>query len=106
MGERDTEQHLHFQLMEREQGEASHSVLFLSLAMLQQDVGADAEFVMISAEKLFAITKGASLVINPTSEHPERVLWQMSIDVILEFAKQQSSLNTVGVIKGSAATLK
>jgi SseB protein. len=44
--------------------------------MLQQDVGADAEFVMISAEKLFAITKGASLVMNPTSEHPKS-FWQM-----------------------------
>lgn len=88
LGERDAEQHLHFQLMEKEQGEQAIP-FFLSLAMLQQDVGADAEFVMISAEKLFAITKGASLVMNPTSEHPKEFLAD-EIDAILEFAKQQS----------------
>ena len=88
LGERDEHQQLHFQLVQTDDGEQAIP-FFLNLAMLQQDVGLDAEFVMINAEKLFRITKGATLVMNPTSEHPKEFLAE-EVEAILEFAKQKN----------------
>ncbi|OTG80572.1 hypothetical protein B9T33_09100 [Acinetobacter sp. ANC 5054] len=88
LGARDEQQHLHFQLLQTEQGEQAIP-FFLSLAMLQQDVGADAEFVMINAEKLFSITKGATLVMNPTSDNSKEFLPD-EVDAILNFSKNES----------------
>ena len=88
LGERDEHQQLHFQLVQTDDGEQAIP-FFLNLAMLQQDVGLNAEFVMISAEKLFTITKGATLVMNPTSEHPKEFLAE-EVEAILEFAKQNN----------------
>lgn len=88
LGARDEQQHLHFQLLQTEQGEQAIP-FFLSLAMLQQDVGADAEFVILNAEKLFSITKGATLVMNPTSEDSKEFLPD-EVDAILNFSKNES----------------
>lgn len=88
LGERDENQQLHFQLMQTDDGEQAIP-FFLNLAMLQQDVGLDAEFVMINTEKLFTITKGATLVMNPLSEHPKEFLAE-EVEAILEFAKQKN----------------
>ncbi len=88
LGARDEQQHLHFQLLQTEQCEQAIP-FFLSLAMLQQDVGADAEFVMINAEKLFSITKGATLVMNPTSDNSKEFLPD-EVDEILNFSKNES----------------
>ena len=43
----------------------------------------------ISAVKLFTITKGATLVMNPTSEHSKEFLAE-EVEAILEFAKQKN----------------
>lgn len=88
LGARDEQQHLHFQLLQTEQGEQAIP-FFLSLTMLQQDVGADAEFVILHAEKLFSITKGATLVMNPTSEDSKEFLPD-EVDAILNFSKNES----------------
>ena len=88
LGARDEQQHLHFQLLQTEQGEQAIP-FFLSLTMLQQDVGADAEFVILNAEKLLIITKGATLVMNPTSEDSKEFLPD-EVDVILNFSKNES----------------
>ncbi len=89
LGGRDAAQQLHFQLMQTDEGEQAIP-FFLDLAMLRQDVGVDAEFVLINAEKLFSMTKGATLVMNPTSEHPKEFLAE-EVEAILEFAKQQKA---------------
>lgn len=88
LGTRDAQQHLHFQLLQTEQGEQAIA-FFLSLAKLNQDAGADAEFVMMNAEKLFSITKGATLVMNPASEDSKEFLPD-EVEAILSFSQNKS----------------
>ncbi len=66
LGTQDSDNKLQFRVLETPEGDQAIP-FFLELEMIQQDIGTDAEYLVLNARKLFEITKGATLVLNPTS---------------------------------------
>lgn len=66
LGTQDSDNKLQFRVLETPEGDQAIP-FFLELEMIQQDIGTDATYFVLNARKLFEITKGATLVLNPTS---------------------------------------
>jgi hypothetical protein len=61
------EEQIQFRVLETEEGEQAIP-FFLSEELILQDLGHDAEYISLNTRKLFEMTLGATLVMNPTSE--------------------------------------
>lgn len=66
LGLEQTQGRIQFRMLETEQGEQAIA-FFLSEKMIIDDLG-DEPFIQLAARKLFSMTQGATLVLNPTSE--------------------------------------
>lgn len=60
------DQKIQFRILEAEDGEQAIP-FFLSVDMIQEDLGQDVEYLTLNTRKLFEMTLGATLVMNPTS---------------------------------------
>ena len=67
LGIKDSENKLQFRVLETPEGDQAIP-FFLELEIIQKEIGEDAEYIVLNARKLFEITKGATLVLNPTSD--------------------------------------
>jgi len=84
LGTQDNDNKLQFRVLETPEGDQAIP-FFLSEEIIHNDLGEDAEYVMINTRKLFEITEGAILVLNPTSElskefQPDEITAILSID--------------------------
>lgn len=66
LGTKDSQNNIQFRVLESPEGDQAIP-FFLELEMIKQDIGEEAEYIILNARKLFEITKGATLVLNPTS---------------------------------------
>lgn len=67
LGTEDHDQKRNFRVFETDEGEQAIP-FFLELETVYRDFGSQVEHFTINARTLFEITKGATLVLNPTSE--------------------------------------
>lgn len=73
-----------FRVLETEEGDKAIP-FFLSLEIIQNDLGGDVEYMTINTRQFFEMTQGATLVLNPTSElskefQPEEIQAILEID--------------------------
>lgn len=85
LGTQDNAKNYQFRMLESADGEQAIP-FFLSLEMIHSDVGEDAEYFTMITRQLFSMTKGATLVMNPTSDlakefSPEEVNSILNMDV-------------------------
>ena len=67
LGTQDQNNQIQFRVLETEDGDQAIP-FFLSAETLQQDLGNETEYLTLNTRKLFEMTVGATLVMNPTSE--------------------------------------
>ena len=67
LGTQDNHHQIQFRVLETPEGDQAIP-FFILLETIQNDIGEDAEYVQLNTRKLFEMTKGATLVLNPTSE--------------------------------------
>ena len=67
LGTQDQNNQIQFRVLENEDGDQAIP-FFLSVETLQQDLGDETEYLTLNTRKLFEMTIGATLVMNPTSE--------------------------------------
>lgn len=67
LGTEDQQKKHHFRVFETEEGEQAIP-FFLELETIYRDFGSQVEHFTINTRTLFEMTKGATLVLNPTSE--------------------------------------
>ena len=84
LGKQSPNQRIQFRVLETPDGE--HAIpFFLSEEIIHNDLGEDTEYVTLNTRKLFEITAGATLVLNPTSElskefQPDEITAILNID--------------------------
>ena len=66
LGIKDSDNKLQFRVLETPEGDQAIP-FFLELETIHNDIGTDVEYLVLNARKLFEITQGATLVLNPTS---------------------------------------
>lgn len=66
LGSKDSQQQLQFRVLETPEGDQAIP-FFLSLDVIHQDLGVDVPYLVINTRKLFEMTAGATLVLNPTT---------------------------------------
>lgn len=84
LGKQNPNQRIQFRMLETPEGEQAIP-FFLSKEIIHNDLGEDAEYVTINTRKLFEMTTGATLVLNPTSElskefQPDEITAILNID--------------------------
>lgn len=84
LGTKDHNNKLQFRVLETPEGDQAIP-FFLELEMIQKEIGTEAEYIVLNTRKLFEITKGATLVLNPTSNlvkefQPDEITAILSID--------------------------
>lgn len=62
----DPDQKIQFRVLETEEGEQAIP-FFLALETIQHDFGDETEYLTLNTRKLFEMTLGTTLVMNPTS---------------------------------------
>lgn len=67
LGTQDQNHQIQFRILETPEGDQAIP-FFLSLEQIQTDLGSDEAYVCLKTRKFFEMTKGAILVLNPTSE--------------------------------------
>lgn len=67
LGTEDQDQKCNFRVLESPEGEQAIP-FFLELETVYRDFGSQVEHFTLNARNLFEMTKGATLVLNPTSE--------------------------------------
>lgn len=67
LGKQNPNQRIQFRVFETPDGEQAIP-FFLELQSIHNDLGKDAEYVILNARKFLEMTVGATLVLNPTSE--------------------------------------
>jgi len=67
LGKQNPNQRIQFRVLETPDGDQAIP-FFLSEEIIHQDLGKDTEYVTLNTRKLFEMTEGAILVLNPTSE--------------------------------------
>lgn len=66
LGTKDSQQQLQFRVLETAEGDQAIP-FFLSLDLILQDLGKDVPYLIINTRKLFEMTTGTTLVLNPTT---------------------------------------
>ena len=84
LGTQDAAQNIQFRVLETPEGDQAIP-FFLSLEMIQTDLGEDTEYVVLNTKKLFEMTKGATLVLNPTSEISKEFLSDEILSILESF---------------------
>ena len=77
-----------FRVLETPEGDSAIP-FFLSLEIIQNDIGVDAEYIVINTRQFFKMTQGATLVLNPTSELSKEFQPE-EIKAILEIESDQA----------------
>ncbi|WP_296281163.1 SseB family protein [uncultured Acinetobacter sp.] len=77
-----------FRVLETPEGDSAIP-FFLSLEIIQNDIGVDAEYIVINTRQFFEMTQGATLVLNPTSELSKEFQPE-EIKAILEIESDQA----------------
>ena len=67
LGTQDQDKNFQFRMLQSADGDQAIP-FFLSLDMIHSDVGEDAEYFKMNTRSLFSMTRGATLVLNPTAE--------------------------------------
>ena len=84
LGIKNDENKIQFRIFETPEGDQAIP-FFLKLDTILQDIGENIEYITINTRKLFEITQGATLILNPTSElskvfQPEEIKTILDID--------------------------
>ena len=67
LGKQNPNQRIQFRVFETPDGEQAIP-FFLELESIHNDLGTDAEYVILNTRKFFEMTLGATVILNPTSE--------------------------------------
>ncbi|OTG87147.1 enhanced serine sensitivity protein SseB [Acinetobacter sp. ANC 4558] len=73
---------IQFRVFETSEGEQAIP-FFLTLAQIHQDIGIETEYILLKTKKLFEMTQGAILILNPTSTL-HKVFQPEEIQIILD----------------------
>lgn len=82
----DKDKNVEFRILETPEGDQAIP-FFIELETIQNDIGADVEYIALNTRQFFEMTKGATLVLNPTSAlskefQPEEIKAILEIDQI------------------------
>ena len=66
LGTKDQDNQIQFRVLETDEGDQAIP-FFLSSETIQKDLGTEVEYLTLNTRKLFEMTLGATLVMNPTS---------------------------------------
>ncbi len=86
LGTQDKDKNVEFRILETPEGDQAIP-FFIELETIQNDIGADVEYIALNTRQFFEMTKGATLVLNPTSAlskefQPEEIKAILEIDQI------------------------
>lgn len=85
LGTQDQDNKVQFRILETPEGDQAIP-FFLSLEHIQNELGMDVDYVTLNTRKLFEMTQGAILVLNPSSDiakefSPEEIQSILNMDV-------------------------